>query len=67
MPTDAPLRPAYCTIAQWCQLSGIGRSTTYELLASGDLTAKKLGARVLIDVEHGLAFIRNLPDAKIGQ
>ncbi len=57
--------PLYCSIGRWCELSGIGRSRTYELLASGRLAAKKLGTRTLIDVRHGMEFIGSLPPAEI--
>jgi hypothetical protein len=57
--------PAYATIPQWCRLSGIGRSSTYEAMGRGDLIARKLGTRTLIDVAHGLAWLDNLPAAAI--
>lgn len=57
--------PAYATIAAWCALSAMGRSSTYEALARGDLRAKKLGARTLIDVPHGLAWLDSLPPPAI--
>lgn len=57
----------FCSIKDWSALSGIQRSSTYEMLADGRLKAKKFGAKVLIDVEHGLAFIRDLPPAIIGK
>lgn len=57
--------PAYATVPEWCRLSGVGRSTTYELLGTGVLRAKKLGARTLIDVAHGLAWLDTLPAATV--
>ncbi len=57
--------PARATIANWCALSGMGRSTTYEALSAGHLRAVKLGARTLIDVAHGLAWLDSLPPAII--
>ena len=53
--------PAFCTIQQWIDISGIGRSKTYELIASGKLTARKLGSRTLVDVQQGLAYLNALP------
>jgi len=44
----------------------MGRSSTYEALARGDLRAIKLGTRTLIDVAHGLAWLASLPAARIG-
>lgn len=57
--------PAYATVPEWCRLSGVGRSRTYELLGTGQLRAKKLGARTLIDVAHGLAWLDSLPVAAV--
>jgi hypothetical protein len=53
--------PAFATIQEWGEISGVGRSKTYELLAEGKLIARKLGARTLVDVHHGLAFMASLP------
>ena len=57
--------PARATINDWCKLSGVGRSATYEALGRGDLQAVKLGSRVLIDVPQGLAWLDSLPPAAI--
>jgi predicted DNA-binding transcriptional regulator AlpA len=57
--------PRYATIPRWCDLSGMGRTTTYEAIGRGDLRAVKLGNRTLLDVDHGLAWMRSLPAAKI--
>ena len=57
--------PAYAGVLAWCALSGMGRSSTYEALARHDLRAIKLGARTLIDVAHGLAWLDSLPAATI--
>ena len=57
--------PEYTTISRWCALSGMGRSTTYEALGRGDLRARKLGTRTLIDVQHGLAWLDSLPPATV--
>jgi hypothetical protein len=64
---DHPLgtTPRYCSIADWCTISGMSRSGTYEALGRGDLRAIKLGVRTLVDVEHGLACLASLPAAKI--
>jgi hypothetical protein len=63
--TQAPLRPAFCTIDEWKRLTGLGRRATYDLLGLGHLRAIKRGSRTLIDVDHGLAYLRSLPAAKI--
>jgi len=56
--------PKYCSIADWSALSGMSRSVTYERLATGHLRAIKLGVRTLIDVEHGLGYLKSLPIAE---
>lgn len=57
--------PAYAPVPEWCRISGMGRSKTYEGLGVGDLRAIKVGARTLIDVSHGLAWLKSLPPAVI--
>jgi hypothetical protein len=57
--------PAYAPIDKWVEISGVSRSRTYELMASKDIIAKKLHARVLIDVHAGLQFLNSLPTAQI--
>lgn len=55
--------PAFATLSVWRQISGIGRSLTYELLGAGQLRARKVGTRTLIDVSHGLAWLDAQPIA----
>lgn len=57
--------PAYATIPGWCELSGMGRAKTYDMLSKGHLRAKKVGKRTLIDVQHGLQWLRSQPDAEV--
>jgi len=59
------LTPKYATIPDWQRISGMRRTSTYEALGRGDLRSIKLGVRVLIDVEAGLAWLSNLPAAEI--
>jgi hypothetical protein len=68
MPSRArtPLRkqpplPEFAPMDRWCLIAGIGKTTTYQALAAGHLRAKKVGRRLLIDVPHGLRWIRSLP------
>lgn len=44
----AALIPEFGTIDTWCQISGMGRRTTYDELGKGNLKAVKAGARTLI-------------------
>jgi hypothetical protein len=64
---DAAPPPArkFCTIDHWLTMTGMGRRATYEAMGRGDLRAVKAGARTLIDVDHGLAWINSLPPARI--
>lgn len=57
--------PAYATVPDWCGLSGMSRTVTYEALGRGDLRAIKLGTRTLVDVQHGLTWLASLPPATV--
>ncbi len=57
--------PRYAPIPTWCAISGMSRTATYEALGRGDIRAIKLGARTLIDVENGLAWLASQPPAQI--
>lgn len=59
------LQPKYCSITQWCELTGLGRRTVYDLLGNGDFRAVKVGGRTLLDIEHGLSWLKSRPPAKI--
>jgi hypothetical protein len=69
MPHSAPANkestPRFATIARWCCLSGMGRTRTYEEAGAGNLRIIKCGSRSLVDVLHGLAWMRSLPSAQI--
>jgi excisionase family DNA binding protein len=43
---------------------GVGRTKTYELLASGELTALKAGGRTLIPVKEAERWVSTLPSWK---
>jgi hypothetical protein len=55
----------FAPMNRWCLISGMGRTQSYQALAAKYLRGKKVGSRLLIDVEHGLAWLRSLPDADI--
>ncbi len=57
--------PAYATVPGWCAISGMKRTTTYHEISRGNLRAIKLGARTLLDVQHGLAWLATLPLATV--
>lgn len=50
------------SIDEWCQLSGLGKTISYQLLRDGHLKAKKLGRRTLIDLAAGLQWLETQPD-----
>jgi hypothetical protein len=60
-----PVAERYAPMHRWCLISGMGRTQTYQALAAKYLRGKKVGNRLLIDVEHGLAWLHSLPDADI--
>ncbi len=55
--------PQYAPITRWCEISGMTRSGVYLALSAGHLRAIKQpgGRRTLIDVPHGLAWLRAQP------
>ncbi len=55
----------FAPIDRWCEISGMGRTSTYQALAAGYIRAKKVGVRTLIDVNHGLSWLHSLPDAEV--
>ena len=57
--------PKYAPLPQWCAISGMSRTSTYNALGRGDLKAIKIGARTLVDVDAGLVWLRSLPAAQI--
>jgi hypothetical protein len=58
---DAGARPVYATISDWTKMSGVGRTKTFALLASGELKAVKAGKRTLIHVASGIDYLDALP------
>ena len=57
--------PKFATIDGWCPLSGMGRRVVYDEIGLGNIKAIKVGARTLIDVGAGLAWLRSRPAANI--
>ena len=64
---DQPISgsPLYCSIADWVKISGLSRSSVYELLGRGAITAVKFNSKTLIDCQSGRAYLRSLPRAEI--
>lgn len=63
--SDDWVRAKYASIPDWCRMSGMSRTGTYDAVGRNELKAIKVGARTLIDVEAGLAWMRSLPSAQI--
>jgi hypothetical protein len=59
--TLAPSLPAFAPIADTCRITGLGRSSLYEAMAAGHVRAVKNGKRTLVDIDHALHYVRNLP------
>ena len=57
--------PKFAPLPQWCAISGMSRTATYNALGRGDLKAIKCGCRTLLDVEAGLTWLRSLPPAQV--
>jgi hypothetical protein len=57
--------PMFADIARWQALTGMSRTGTYNALGRGDLKGLKLGSKLLLDVEHGLTWLKSLPAAEI--
>jgi hypothetical protein len=64
-PPREPVLPEFATIPMWRELTGMGRSKTYEELGARNLRGVKCGRVVLIDVKHGLEWLRSLPPVVI--
>ena len=57
--------PLAFTIADASKVSGLGRTSIYELIGAGKLRAIKAGNRTLIPADALRAFIASLPSAQI--
>jgi len=56
-PNASPISPVCLSVADTCARLGVGRSTIYELIASGELRTLKIGRRTLITVESQDALV----------
>jgi hypothetical protein len=57
--------PKFASIPKWQALTGMSRTGTYKALGRGELKVIKLGSKLLLDVDHGLAWLRSQPAAEI--
>ncbi|MBO1361663.1 helix-turn-helix domain-containing protein [Acetobacter sacchari] len=51
----------YCSVKQFCEIFGIGRTSCYKLLAEGKISAVKFGDRTLIEIAQAEKYFKNLP------
>ena len=54
----AQIEPLTVTIAETVRLTGVGRTTIYQLIGDGRLRATKIGTRTLIDFQSIKSLIR---------
>jgi len=57
---------AYGTLAEAILFSGLSRTSIYEALKRGDLTARKAGRRTLITFSDLEAYLASLPQYRGG-
>jgi excisionase family DNA binding protein len=50
------------TISEACKASGLGRTSVYKLIKSGQLSCRKHGTRTLILESNLRAFLEGLPE-----
>ena len=55
------MRKLYCTINEAIEISGLSRTSIYEALKRGELTARKAGRRTLISFEQLEDYLSHLP------
>lgn len=58
--------PIAVTIPDAVKASGMSRSSIYEALKRGDLSARKAGRRTLISFSDLQAYLATLPEYKAG-
>lgn len=62
---DTPISvPIAVTVLQASRLTGISRTELYRRLADGDLTARKLGRKTVIEYSQLTDYIASLPAAE---
>jgi excisionase family DNA binding protein len=50
------------SVPKFAEAVGLSKSRVYELVASGELPARRAGGRVLIEAEAGKAWLDALPE-----
>jgi excisionase family DNA binding protein len=62
--SNAPEDEGAYTVEEFCQRFGIGRTSFYDEVNEGRLTAKKRGSRTLIERAEARRWLASLPDFK---
>lgn len=60
-PTTADSQPISCRIPQAVKVTGLSRSRIYNLIATGELRARKCGGATLIEYAELERYIASLP------
>lgn len=60
------MNKTYGTIHEAVQVSGLSRTSLYEALKRGDLTARKAGRRTLISFADLQTYLAGLPSYRAG-
>ncbi len=61
LPERGAVTPSLFSPESFAQSLGISRATVYRAMKAGDLKAKKLGRRTVIEPSAGQAYIAALP------
>jgi hypothetical protein len=59
-PTDPAALPLYMPLPGFAKLVGLGTTKTYELVLTGALPSILVGAKRMLDVQGGLAYLQSL-------
>ena len=52
------IAPTFCSVDDWCRLSGLSRSATYAAISNGWLPSLKMGKTRLIDFHRAIEAVR---------
>lgn len=65
--SEIPIKRKALSIPFFCKTYGIGRTSAYGAIASGELIAVKNGRRTLIPVESADAWLASLPTIPVSK
>jgi len=58
----SPIAKAALTVAEFCQVVGIGKTTFYSEVRAGRIHPKKIGSKTIVPATEASAFLDRLPD-----